>query len=283
VKLREHEGADRFLDAASPLLLRDEARHNLMFGICATLAEAPDAYPDFRLCTLEEAGHVLGAALITPPFNLVVAKPQEASALEFLAGELNRWKLELPGVTGALPEADHFATAWEELTGVRGRPRMRHGIYSARSARRPAGVPGAMRPARADDRELLVDWFVAFQSEAMPAGAPRLQAAESIDRRLAGVGGGMMLWEDERPVSLAGFGGRTPHGVRIGPVYTPPDLRRHGYASALVADLTADLLDGGNDYCFLYTDLANPTSNRIYQNVGYEFVANSVEYAFAEV
>jgi predicted GNAT family acetyltransferase len=63
-------------------------------------------------------------------------------------------------------------------------------------------------------------------------------------------------------------------------VYTPPELRGRGYASALVARVTQHLLDGGRDYCFLYTDLANPTSNKIYVNVGYEYVCDSVDYAF---
>jgi predicted GNAT family acetyltransferase len=88
------------------------------------------------------------------------------------------------------------------------------------------------------------------------------------------------LWEDPQPVSLAGFGGWTPTGVRIGPVYTPPELRRRGYASALTAELSAQLLAGGLRYCFLYTDLANPTSNRIYQAIGYELVCDSADYAF---
>ena len=83
-----------------------------------------------------------------------------------------------------------------------------------------------------------------------------------------------------RPVSLCGYGGRTTHGVRIGPVYTPPELRRHGYASALTASVTRQQLDSGRDYCFLYTDLANPTSNRIYMDVGYELVCEAADYAF---
>jgi uncharacterized protein len=69
-------------------------------------------------------------------------------------------------------------------------------------------------------------------------------------------------------------------GIRIGPVYTPPALRRRGYASALVTELSRRLLDSGREYCVLYTDLANPTSNRIYQEVGYERVCDSAEYVF---
>ena len=78
----------------------------------------------------------------------------------------------------------------------------------------------------------------------------------------------------------AGFGGRTPNGARVGPVYTPPEFRRRGYASAVVAGVSRRLLDEGRRYCFLYTDLANPTSNRIYQDIGYEPACDSRDYRF---
>jgi predicted GNAT family acetyltransferase len=74
------------------------------------------------------------------------------------------------------------------------------------------------------------------------------------------------------PVSLAAFCGPTPNGMRIGPVYTPPQYRGKGYASANVAALSQRLLDSGRKFCYLFTDLANPTSNKIYQKIGYEQV-----------
>ena len=77
----------------------------------------------------------------------------------------------------------------------------------------------------------------------------------------------------ERAVSLASFGQRTPNGIRVGPVYTPPGLRGNGYASALVGQMTAELL-GLHRFCFLFTDLANPTANGIYQRIGYEAVSD---------
>lgn len=280
MELRELDSADSFLAAASPLLLADEARHNLIFGICATLVEAPDVYPAFRLWTIEDAGAVVGAGLMTPPFNIVVAKPRNSPALQFLSEELHRREVAAPGVTGALPEADQFAADWERLTGVRRRLRMRQGIYQASSPRPPHGVPGRMRLATVEDRRLVLEWSQAFEDESLPEDAPRGRTEAIVDRRLASSTGGIALWEHDGLVSLAGFGGRTPSGVRIGPVYTPPQLRRRGYASALVGHLTRYLLEGETDFCFLYTDLANPTSNRIYQDVGYEFVAESADYAF---
>jgi predicted GNAT family acetyltransferase len=281
VELQTHADVDAFLRAASPLLLRDEARHNLIFGICTTLVQAPTAYPGFRLWTVEVGGEGVWAALMTPPFNLVVAQPADPGAVRFAAEALVEQGVELPGVTGAVPEAHLFAEHWQSLTGAGRRLRMSQGIYAARAAQPPEGVAGEMRFASADDRQLLVDWTLAFESEALPKDAPRHDVEEIVDRRLAGKRGGIALWDDDaQAVSLSGFGGDTPHGIRIGPVYTPPQFRRRGYASALVGQLSRHLLDGGREYCFLYTDLANPTSNRVYMNVGYEFVCESADYVF---
>jgi uncharacterized protein len=89
-----------------------------------------------------------------------------------------------------------------------------------------------------------------------------------------------VLREDGEPVSLTGSGGQTPNGVRISHVYTPPESRRRGYAQALVAGFTARLLREGRRFCFLYTDAADPTPNRLYRAVGYEKVCDSVDYVF---
>jgi predicted GNAT family acetyltransferase len=279
VELHAHNNVQSFLEAAGPVLLRDEARHNLMFGICSTLAETPDAYPVSHLWTVVAEGETVLAALMTPPFNLLVGRPADPVALGFAAEALLDQRLSVPGVTGALPEVDGFADAWERLSGTFGRLRMAQGVYAVRAVRFPEAVEGRMRLSTTDDRELLVGWFDAFVAESLPEDWPHQDAGEAVDRRLRS-SGGFALWEDGEVVSLSGFGGETPHGIRIGPVYTPPHFRRRGYASALVAQLSQQLLDGGRDYCFLYTDLANPTSNRIYMDVGYELVCESADYVF---
>jgi uncharacterized protein len=281
MELVAHADVPSFLQAARPVLLADEARHNLIYGICATLSEAPEAFPDFHLWTVGGDEPVL-ALLMTPPWNIVVSRPADPEALRFAARALEGAGIELPGVTGALPEADAFAGEWEGLAGVSRRLRMAQGVYALRSVRAPRPVDGRMRLATADDRDLLVEWFDAFVAESVPADSPHQDGAAAVDRRLASQGGdGFAVWEDGEVVSMSGFGGETPHGIRIGPVYTPPPFRRRGYASALVAQLSQELLDGGREYCFLYTDLANPTSNRIYMDVGYQLVCESADYVFA--
>jgi uncharacterized protein len=277
MQLEEHGDATAFLAAAAPILDADEARHNLMYGICATLSRAPDAYREARLWTVHDAD-VVGAAVMTPPFNIVVAQPRDDHALPFLAKALRERSVSVPGVTGALPEVDAFADAW----GGERRLRMSQGIYAAETVRVPVGVEGEPRPATAADRELIIAWLRAFQEEALDEDAPHWDLEAAVDRRLRGPTVGFDLWMvGGEAVSICGYGPRTPHGTRIGPVYTPPEQRGRGYGSAVTAHVTKQHLDGGLDYCFLYTDLSNPTSNKIYVDIGYERVCDSAEYAFA--
>lgn len=279
MKLRAYRDPREFLAASAPVLEADEPRHNLGFGICSTLIESPQTYPEFHLWSVENERGVVGAALMTPPHNLWLARPLDRGVVEFLARELDAGGADLPGVTAAQPEVDEFASEWERLCGVRRRLLHGQAIYQVSSVSVP-DVPGRLRDAGAADRQLLVDWLGEFAAEALHEGSPDTDAEEAVDRRLSGASGGFVIWDDDVPVSFAGYGGDTPNGARIGPVYTPPDRRRRGYGSAVTAALTQRLLDAGRTYCFLYTDLANPTSNRIYQAIGYEQVCESAMYLF---
>jgi uncharacterized protein len=278
MEVRRIEDPVEFLDVAGPRLLADEARHNLMLGLAATLRDDPHVYPEYRLWLVQDGITPVGAALRTPPFNLVVARPGSDGVLSALADAIDE---ELPGVGGALPESETFAEVWAAKTGCATRRVMGLGVYALERVRPVSGVPGALRRAGEDDRPLLIEWMRAFGDEALPEGEVRGEAESAVDHRLHSEGAGLVLWEDDGPVSVAGYGGRTPNGVRIGPVYTPPELRGRGYASALVAGLSTSLLAEGRRFCFLFTDLANPTSNRIYERIGYERVCESAQFAFS--
>jgi hypothetical protein len=119
----------------------------------------------------------------------------------------------------------------------------------------------------------------ALQEEAVPDRLEQsVEAFLSADPALRG----LALWEvDGSPVSMAGYTGPTPHGIRVSYVYTPAEHRRKGYASACVAALSQQLLDRGFDFCFLFTDLHNPTSNHIYQQIGYQPVVDVDSYRFS--
>jgi predicted GNAT family acetyltransferase len=276
VDVRRLEDPAAFLEAASPLLLADEARHNLMLGIVGTLRDHPSHYPKYRLWLAADGSETVGAAVRTPPHHLVVARPRDDAALEALAAAIDD---ELPGVVAAQPEVEAFAAAWAARTDAKPRTNRAQGVFSLDRVEPPATVSGRMRDAGIEDRPLLLDWFRAFMEEAIGETPDDESVAHAVDYRLDAEHAGVAFWDDGRTVSLAAFGNPTPNGIRIGPVYTPPESRRRGYASALVAELSERLL-AERRFCFLFTDLANPTANRIYEQIGYRRVCEAAEIVF---
>jgi predicted GNAT family acetyltransferase len=134
------------------------------------------------------------------------------------------------------------------------------------------------RLADVDDRQLLVDWTTAFHAQ-VDAGRHDRDPGPLVDIRIAHQRA--WLWESGgEVVSYVGVQPMIAGVVRVGPVYTPPARRGRGYASALVAHASQHALDNGATTCSLYTDLANPTSNKIYAAIGYEEVADVATFVF---
>jgi predicted GNAT family acetyltransferase len=271
--------AARFLAEAEPLLLADEPRHNLILGLAGTIRDAPHLHDDREFWLVRDDGAVVACALRTPPYNLVLAQPHSQRALDALVTAIGD---ELPGVVGALPEVEAFADRWTAARAARTVRVFGQGVYALDAVAPVPQAPGSSRDAGPADLPLLLEWYGSFAAEALHEDEPgtALQRRH-IEHRLAADGAGIALWEvDGRPVSMSSFGGRTPNGIRIGPVYTPPELRGRGYATTLVAGLSARLLAGGRRFCFLYTDLANPTSNAVYERIGYRRVCESAQLRF---
>ncbi len=269
MQLTRHENAGDFLARAGDFLAAREAEHNLILGISSRLQREPRIYgqPAY-LATVEDGGHVVGATMRTPPHNLILSEIDDEAAIPLVLEDAREVFGTLPGVVGPKAPAGRFADLWEEATGAQGRLEIEQRCFRADHADAPENVSGDMRDYESRDRVVAVEWMDAFVAEALHGPEPD-SSEEFVDRRSQDPDGGLVLWDDGEAVSMAGFGGRTPNGIRVGPVYTPPELRGRGYASALTAALTQRLLDEGRRFCFLFTDLANPTSNNIYQRIGY--------------
>jgi predicted GNAT family acetyltransferase len=272
-------GAD-FLQRAEAFLVAREVENCVPLGIANQLRLYPDRVtrPPY-LATVEHDGQVLAAAAMTPPMRLVLAFSESREALNALAEDVASVDRSIPGVSGPAPSSLLFAEQWQQVTGATFPWVMAERVYQLTEVAHPVGIPGGARRASANDRELLIEWLTAFDLEAFGSMGP--DVAGRLDGYFEMSTRGIFLWEDGRPVSLAAFGGFTPHGARIGPVYTPPAQRGHGYASAMTAWLSQHLLDGGRQFCCLYTDLSNPTSNHIYQAIGYVPVGDVTEYRFS--
>jgi len=225
-----------------------------------------------------DRGEVRFYATRTPGWPLLVSElgPSDAQAL------VERWLEEdprVPGVTGVPRTVHAVAAAWASCTGGSWDTRMREALHLLSHVREPPRPPaGSLRRAREEDRELLVEWEHAFVADAGVIASAAADAERTVERRLAA--GSAYLWQDERPVSMLGLAPQVAGTVRIGPVYTPPEHRRRGYASAAVAAVCRAALARGAHQCMLFTDLANATSNKIYAAVGFRRVADWEELEF---
>ena len=176
--------------------------------------------------------------------------------------------------------ATAIATEWERATGQQSKPATREYIYELTNVQLPTGIPGRLRPIEPDDREVLLDWMVGFVRDALHEETTRESHAEHLDWRLAADPSSAFVWDHVGAVSMAFATGPTPHGIRINWVYTPPEQRGRGYARACCAALSEQLLAGGRDSVFLYADADNPTSNFVYESIGFERIAEVQEIDF---
>jgi ribosomal protein S18 acetylase RimI-like enzyme len=269
---------DTYLTEAGEFLRADPVENTVPLSVVETLrASGVDAFGEDPLFGWwrPDAG-VRGALLQTGSFPLLLsAMPDHAAAA--LADELADRGADLPGVTGHPTAARAFAGVWERRTETAAEVRMRQRLFRLVRLEPPEPHPaGTPRVATAADRALVRDWFTAFQDEA-EGGGPANPAL--IDDRIGY--GGVLLWEAEgRPVALAGRTRVVSGTARIGPVYTPPEHRRRGYGAAVTAALARAALAAGASQVVLFTDLANPTSNGIYQRIGFRPVSDRLVLGF---
>ncbi|MFE7562710.1 GNAT family N-acetyltransferase [Kitasatospora sp. NPDC057500] len=275
---------DDFRAQAGGFLAAHPAENTVLLTIADRLvARGPDYFgagvPVFGWWRGEPEGPVEGAFLQTPPFvPRLGLMPQRAAA--GLAAELAGARAgftEFTGVAGGVAAVRAFGDAWAAATGVTGTVRTEERLYRLGWLTEPPRPPaGRSRLAGAADRELLIRWFEEFAAE---AGVRISDVATAVDDRTAD--NRLHLWEDAgRPVAVAGVSAVVAGMSRIGPVYTPRDVRGRGYASGVTAAASAAALAEGAAEVLLYTDLSNPTSNSIYRQIGYRPVEDCLELAF---
>jgi len=212
---------------------------------------------------------------MTPPFPLGFTE-MPLEAIDLVLNEAKLFESQPTGLFGPKILGDY---ACRKITQpIASSIYMR--VYKLEKVLPPSAVSGKMRVATDKDKAILIQWNRCFAIDAHVV--EELNRAEADAERVINARS-RYLWEiDGTPVSMAGFAGETPSGMRIGAVYTPPQFRGRGFASALVAGLSQKLLDEGKNFCFLFTDLSNPTSNSIYQKIGYKPVAEFARHVFQE-
>lgn len=263
----------RFAD----LVAREPEALSVIASVTEGLVADPSRYAGPRWWAVTDAsGEVVGAVMHTPPHpvHIALATVDEARDLAALLADQG---VALPGVGGQRGPAEAFAAEWVARTGATSRVAMEVGRYDLPARPHvPFVVSGSFRLADGTDIELVDLWHQQFVDAIEGQG----RVVPSLDRHVAD--GRVGLWEDAgRTVSMAYASPASGGVTRISGVWTPPELRGHGYASGVVAALSAARLDAG-EACMLYTDLANPTSNAIYGAMGYRRVGDSISIAFGE-
>jgi GNAT superfamily N-acetyltransferase len=294
--------AAEFLAAAGPYLRRERARNTVILTVTETMrvssagsdgaaaggdpATRPllgwwsdPTGPSGPTAPTDPAGDVSGAFLHTPRYPVVLTAVTPAAAAELAAVALAG--RPVPGVNAHPEAAEAFADAWRTAQGGRGlvRVHVNQRLYRLAELSWPDPAPdGTARIAADADLPLLADWFAAFAFEVHDMAAGVDQSAAARERVSYG---GVTVWQaGGEPVAIAGATRQVVGMVRIGPVYTPPEFRGRGYGSAVTAAASQRLLEAGAEDVLLYTDLANPVSNSIYQRIGYRAVEDRVVLEF---
>jgi len=272
-----------FHDAVIGHLLQSEAECCAQIGIIRRMVHdgySPVSADELErpiLWTVQDGPKIELVAIQTLKDKMIVTRASPP-AMRCLADALlsRRWPgNSLIGVTPSINSlVEHYATLSHRARSIAVRLR----VFQLDRVIWPKPIGGSMRLCRREDREVLARYIAGFEAEI--GEASQENALARADRLITD--GRMYVWVDPEPIAMAAWAGPTPNGVRVNWVYTSPPLRGEGYASNLVAHLTQRLLDQGRKYSFLFTDQANPTSNSIYQKIGYRPVSDSERWEFSE-
>ncbi|MFJ5896583.1 GNAT family N-acetyltransferase [Streptomyces sp. NPDC093064] len=277
------DDVEEFLARAGEFLRSRPAPHTVHLTVTENLRSSGarpygDADPEFGVLAGEDGAGVRAAFLRTPPHPLLLTALTEEEAA-VLAARLADEGRGVSGVTADRDTAAAFAGAWRRIAGAEVRLRQRMRLYRLGELTVPQPVPpGRARVAGEADRKRLARWFEEFSAAIGEPGAqdPEYWADERVRR------GDVMFWRDSdgTPVAMAGMSPKVAGQVRVVAVYTPAHLRGRGYAGAVTVEVSRAALESGAEEVLLFTDLANPTSNGLYQRIGYRPVSDFAMYDF---
>ncbi|UCZ54238.1 GNAT family N-acetyltransferase [Bacillus shivajii] len=282
--IKEYSSPKEVLQQVETCLLKNEAENNLPLGLLNRLKKEEDKNVSYEVTKQpfvavgkKEDGTTGIVLLQTPPYNLVICGDVD------YAKEAAKWVYNknqyIPGVVGAKPLVEEFVNGWKELTNCKSKTFMKQKIYRLDQVNDIPRQKGRLCYATEDDIALVTYWTEKFYEEALEPinkEEAKLFVINKIKQNQ------IFIWRNENgcPVSMAARSRESKNGVVISLVYTPEEYKKQGYATTCVAALSDWLLQEGYQFCSLYTDLENQTSNNIYMKVGYEPIADSVEYHF---
>lgn len=292
MSVRFYDNPREFLEVAGGHIAAEPVVSTVLAGVTTRMVRALDAgegagaeVPCWWVVAHGEDGEVLGVGMRTmptAPWAAYLLPMPDADAVAIARAVHERGE-EVLDVNGALEPGRACIAELSRLTGVPWRVARPTRLHELGQLVPPLTPPGRLRAATPGDLDIVEEWFGRFHEEAdAQAGrAPTLHGRLSRDTLAGRVADGLLhLWEDVegRVVQLTGCGGPDAGVSRIGPVYTPPEHRRRGYAAAAVAELARRMQEQGARVC-LFTDVENPTSNALYERLGFRPVVDQAEFS----
>lgn len=280
MEFKQYSNAHDFAVKAEPILAEREDVYSLFLGVLQAIKAG--RYDNPLMATIEEDGEVLALVQMTPPhpLNLIIVDESRLEAnMDVVIKNLLALGTEVRSVVSLKPWAYCFAEKWEAETGKTRQLLMDQGVYRLNEVNEALDPsPGSWRLAEERDCPLIEKWFTLFEEDTGLPISPALDVKKRVALFIAERE--VFLWEYHgKVVSMMKKARPTKHGVTVSFVFTPKEERKRGYARTMVATCSIELLKS-YDFCVLYTDLLNPTSNKIYQEIGFKRIADSVQLGF---
>ena len=282
MKVIIHTNPHKFFQTIHPFLKENEALNNLMLGTAFNMTnpESPHASKERWMYSIEDNGQIVYATLSIAPRSLIIAARNEyiERGNSLVIRQLRESGVSLPGTIGEKTACMDFAKKWCEHQAINYRIISNMGVFQLDKVADISLPKGRFRLGKTEEEDLVTEWILGFDRELFGEQTPesaRKAAKAKLKRQL------LYFWEvDGEVVSTAAGTRPTDSCMTISSVYTPPKHRKKGYARSCVAQLSQTMLDKGYQLCALFTDLANPTSNKIYKEIGYYQVGEFVNLIF---
>jgi len=276
MEIVEEIDVENFLKSNEDILLKNESRNNLMLGLADSILHSKRSSETPLFYTVRRDSQICGQAIRTNPDKPLILAEMDNNTVSFLANELKRKNVELDGAVGPIETAKFFSSIWSGSSKVG----MHQGIYQLDNVIHPDYEGGSMVLAEDKHFDLVREFSFGFIKDCFPGENKENEADEAAARNIKNKT--LFLWKNLSGefVSMAANNRESKNGATISWVYTPPQHRNHGYGSKIVASLSQKMLNNGKAFCNLFTDLLNPTSNSIYQKVGYKKIGESMHFKF---
>jgi hypothetical protein len=281
LRCTEQDGPEDFMALNEAVLYENEAANTMTLGWMNRYRLGKPVEQGALFLTIQRGEQPVGYAVQTRAKSGLLVSNMDDAAVDVLVNHLTAGMEPMACVFGPHTVAAQLSTRWTEKHDVQARREMRQGVYRLRTVKPPDRANGRMQQANETMRERITAWEERFIREVFRSEAQVEMNLQNMRQRTIEAER-VYFWHDETgtPVCMAAKTRESRNIGYISLVYTPPEHRGKGYASRLCALLSQDILDSGKSFCMLNTDLDNPTSNALYQRIGYEQIGEWAAYGF---